>query len=251
MAQASTDLEVYPQSRQKPSKLSPMKKLVILLATVLLFNTSCDQSHLQQAQVPVKPGNTESDRVLQAGGKKEKEEEQSDSSPGTVKEASKDAKTEERKNMVPAISATFERRTTPQRAKWLAEICYQKTEGTKFTPLDLAEIALAETGGHKLSSRAVSSKGAMGVWQLMPERAISHGYLPGEMRDDEKCADAAVHELYEKLDMAKGNLSRAKRYYCGAGPAAKAYDRMRKRFRAEILKEMEKQSYQRVAVNYQ
>jgi len=35
-------------------------------------------------------------------------------------------------------------------------------------PFDLAEIALAETGGSKLSASAVSSKGALGVWQLMP-----------------------------------------------------------------------------------
>jgi hypothetical protein len=142
--------------------------------------------------------------------------------------------------MVPAIYAAFAKRTTPERAKWLAEICYQKTEGTRFTPLDLAEIALAETGAHKLSSRAVSRKGALGVWQLMPERAISHGYRPSEMRDDEKCADAAVRELREKVRMAKGNLARAKRLYCGTGPAALAYDKVRKRFRAEILRELEK-----------
>ena len=162
------------------------------------------------------------------------------SNPLASVETPKDAVSEGNKKQVPAITAVFARRTRPERAKWLAEICYQKTEGTKFSPLDLAEIALAETGGHKLSSRAVSSKGAMGVWQLMPERARSHGYQPHEMRDDEKCAEAAVRELYEKLSMAKGNLSRAKRLYCGRGPAAAAYDRVRKRFRAEILRELEK-----------
>jgi hypothetical protein len=106
--------------------------------------------------------------------------------------------------------------------------------------LDLAEIALAETGEHRLSSRAVSPKGAMGVWQLMPERAKSHGYHPSEMKDDEKCAEAAVRELHEKLHDAKGNLSRAKRLYCGRGPAAMAYDKIRKRFRAELLRELER-----------
>lgn len=214
-----------------------MKKTIVLLVAVLLLNASCDQSHLQQAQVPVSPGISPWDRNLQSrvdsGGKK----------PVPARaarlEAPMDAILEERSKQVIAISTAFARRTTPQRAKWLAEICYQSTEGTKFTPLDLAEIALAETGGHRLSSRAVSSKGAMGVWQLMPERALSHGYQPSDMWDDEKCADAAVRELKEKLSMAKGNLSRAKRLYCGTGRAAAAYDVVRKRFRAEILRELE------------
>ena len=74
----------------------------------------------------------------------------------------------------------------------------------------------------------------------MPERAASHGYQPSEMRDDEKCADAAVRELHEKLCMAKGNLSRAKRLYCGQGRAAVAYDKIRRKFREEILLEIDK-----------
>lgn len=151
----------------------------------------------------------------------------------------KDLVLEERKKQVSAICAAFARRTTPNRARWLAEVCYNKTAGTLFTPLDLAEIALAETGGHRLSSRAVSSKGALGVWQLMPERAISHGYHPREMRNDEKCAEAAVRELLCKLQDAKGNLNRAKRLYCGSGPAARAYDVKRRSFRQEILRELD------------
>jgi hypothetical protein len=217
-----------------------MKKAAILLVGVLLLGTSCDQSHLQQAQVPVNAGISETDRALVAAGELGEKQAELASSTEAAVEPAKDAKAEGRRKMVPAIYAAFAKRTTPERAKWLAEICYQKTEGTRFTPLDLAEIALAETGGHKLSSRAVSRKGALGVWQLMPERAISHGYRPSEMRDDEKCADAAVRELREKVRMAKGNLARAKRLYCGTGPAALAYDKIRKRFRAEILRELEK-----------
>jgi hypothetical protein len=217
-----------------------MKKNSMLLVAVLLC-ASCDQSHLQQAaQVPT-PGISESDRTLQSGGDPgEKQGENPAAAPGSSNEAAKVAAVEGRKKMVPAISAAFAKRTSPERAKWLAELCYEKTEGTRFTPLDLAEIALAETGGHKLSSRVVSSKGAMGVWQLMPERAISHGYHPSEMRDDEKCAQAAVRELTEKLAMAKGDLARAKRLYCGGGRAARAYDKIRKRYRAEILHELDK-----------
>jgi hypothetical protein len=218
-----------------------MKKNSILLAAVLLLSASCDQSHLQQAaQVPT-PGISESDRTLQPGGNPgEKQEGHSASSPESSKDASKDAVLEGRKKMVPAISAAFAKRTSPERAKWLAELCFAKTEGTRFSPLDLAEIALAETGGNRLSSRAVSPKGAMGVWQLMPARAISHGYHPSEMRDDEKCAEAAVRELTVKLGIAKGDLARAKRLYCGRGRAAIAYDKIRRRYRAEILHELEK-----------
>ena len=233
-----------------------MKKTIVSLVAVLFLSASCDQSHLQQAQAPVNPGLSPWDHdLLNGAGQDEKS---GGSKPAHMPvaqfEVPKDAILEGRKKLIPAISAAFARRTTPQRAKWLAEICFKKTAGTTFTPLDLAEIALAETGGHRLSSRAVSSKGALGVWQLMPERALSHGYQPSEMRDDEKCADAAVRELREKLTMAKGNLARAKRYYCGSGPAAAAYDAIRKRFRAEILRELEKgfqeQSFMFEAANH-
>jgi hypothetical protein len=220
-----------------------MKKAIVSLVAVLFLSASCDQSHLQQAQAPVNPGMSPWDRDLLNETESDPKSKLPAPSPTAQLEAPKDAIIEGRKKLIPAISAAFARRTTPERAKWLAEVCFQSTLGTTFTPIDLAEIALAETGGHRLSSRAVSSKGAMGVWQLMPERALSHGYQPSEMRDDEKCADAAVRELKEKLTMAKGNLSRAKRYYCGTGPAAAAYDSVRKRFRAEILRELEKGIY--------
>ena len=38
-----------------------------------------------------------------------------------------------------------------------------------------------------------------------------------------KCAEAAVRELFTKLSMARGNLERAKKLYCGQGPQADAY----------------------------
>ena len=228
-----------------------MIKIYVLLVAVLFLSSSCDQSHLQQAQVPVSPGITQSDRALSSGliSGENADDKKPASIPAALTNSPQDAILEERKKQVPAIYAAFARRTTPGRAKWLAEICYQKTEGTKFTPMDLAEIALAETGSHKLSSRAVSPKGAVGVWQLMPVRARSHGFDPSEMRDDEKCAEAAVLELKEKLSMAKGNLARAKRLYCGIGPAAAAYDKVRKRFRAEILLELQRGYLLAVASN--
>jgi hypothetical protein len=216
------------------------RRTPVLLVALLFLSASCDQSHLQQAQAPVTPGIPPGDRGLLA---EVASGEQSGATPPAAPAAQvqvpKDAILEGRKKQIPAISKAFARRTTPERAKWLAEICDLSTRGSKFMPLDLAEIALAETGSFRLSSRAVSCKGAMGVWQLMPERAVSHGYRPSDMRDDQKCAAAAVKELKEKLIMAKGNLGRAKRLYCGMGPAARAYDKVRKRFRAEIMRELE------------
>jgi hypothetical protein len=129
----------------------------------------------------------------------------------------------ERKRQVASIEAAFARRTTPQRSRQLAALCFTKTLGTPFMPYDLAEIALAETGGHKLSGGAVSSKGALGVWQLMPRRAKSHGYSAADMGNDEKCAEAAVRELFAKLAIAQGNIEKAKKLYCGQGPQAEAY----------------------------
>jgi len=146
----------------------------------------------------------------------------------------------ERKRQVPVIETIFRRRTTPNRARQLAALCYTKTLGSPFLPFDLAEIALAETGGHKLSAAAVSSDGALGVWQLMPKRAKSHGYSPRDMENDEKCAEAAVRELYTKLVMAQGNLDRAKKLYCGQGPEANYYLRKVRLVRQEMLDELER-----------
>lgn len=141
----------------------------------------------------------------------------------------------QRKRQQAVVESAFSSRTSPERARQLAAICFDKTVGTVFMPFDLAEIALAETGGHRLSSRAVSSKGALGVWQLMPLRAKSHGFSPKDMLDDGKCAEAAICELYTKLDMARGDLERAKKYYCGQGPQANAYMKKILIIRKEML----------------
>jgi hypothetical protein len=144
----------------------------------------------------------------------------------------------QRKKQQAVIESAFSRRTTSERAGRLASICFDKTNGTVFMPFDLAEIALAETGGHSLSSKAVSARGARGVWQLMPARAKSHGFSAKDMLDDSKCAEAAVRELYTKLDMAQGNLERAKKYYCGQGPQANAYMKKIRLIRQEMMTEL-------------
>lgn len=191
------------------------------MAAIFLFTASCDRSHIQQAQVPVAAGDSELDREIR-------------------RVMEKGINLEERKRQVPAIAVAFARRTDPQRARWLAALCYLKTLGTPFMPMDIAEIALAETGGHGLASKSVSYKGALGVWQVMPSRARTHGYSPRDLQDDEKCAEAAVRELFSKLIMANGNLVKAKKLYCGWGPQANAYEAKRRQFRKEILEEMSK-----------
>lgn len=147
----------------------------------------------------------------------------------------------ERQKQLPAITATFARHTTKEQASRLAYLCYETTIDTPFKPIDLAELALVETGGHALSGKAVSSEGALGVWQLMPQRAMSHGYSPSEMKKDEKCAAAAVRELAMKLVVADGNLAKAKRLYCGAGRQARLYELKTRMYRNEILSRMNKQ----------
>lgn len=147
---------------------------------------------------------------------------------------------EERKRQVPVIELAFARLTSPERARNLAALCYLKTLGTPFAPLDLAEIALVETGGHRLDSGATSTRGAIGVWQLMPTQARSHGYTPGEMRNDEKCAEAAVRALLSKLSLASGDMERAKKLYCGAGPQADAYLTKLRRVRQDLQEELDR-----------
>jgi len=149
-------------------------------------------------------------------------------------------KLEERIRQIPAIATSFALRTEPQRARYLSALCYLKTLGTSFMPIDIAEIALAETGSHGLSGKASSPRGAIGVWQLMPSRAKSHGYSSKDMENDQKCADAAVRELAGKLAMANGDLVKAKKLYCGVGREADAYELRRRMFRKEILDNLDK-----------
>jgi len=188
---------------------------------MLLLGASCDQSHIRQAKTSLSAAESELDKEIRQ-----------------VME--KGINLEERKAQVPVIAEVFTRRTDSKRARWLAALCYFKTLGTPLMPMDLAEIALAETGEHGLSGKSISHRGALGVWQLMPVRAKSHGYSPEEMGNDEKCADAAVRELLSKLSVAKGDLVKAKKFYCGVGPQADAYEIRRRQFRKEILEGLQR-----------
>lgn len=204
-----------------------MKKNLICMSCLLLL-TACEYtpSTVKMAERPIaatKPADSPLDREIR-----------------DILE--KGVSMSERKRQVAAIEASFQAITTPERARQLAALCFTKTLGTPFLPFDLAEIALAETGGHRLSSAAVSSRGALGVWQLMPYRARSHGYSPQDMKNDEKCAEAAVRELYSKLEMAQGNMDRAKKLYCGQGPQADYYLRKVKKIRQDMTVLLEKQT---------
>ncbi len=207
-----------------------MKKTILILAALLLLGVSHDQSPVEKRQPQQVAGDSEIDREIR-------------------RVMEKGINLEVRKRQVAAIAAAFSRYTMPERARWLAALCYLKTLGTSFMPMDLAEIALAETAGHGLSGKVVSQKGALGVWQLMPYRAKSHGYTPEEMENDEKCADAAVRELASKLEMAKGNMTKAKKFYCGVGPDADAYEVRRRQFRKEILQELERQGQRQATIS--
>jgi len=200
-----------------------MKKTIILFAAVALSVVSCEQPQIRQAQTAAIPTLSDRDKEIRQA-------------------VERGANLEERRRQLPAIISAFAKRTNPQRARRLGVLCYLKTLNSPLMPMDIAEIALAETGTYGLSGKAVSSAGAMGVWQLMPSRARSHGYEPEDMVNDEKCADAAVRELLTKIKMAKGNLKRAKKLYCGVGPQADAYEVKRIRFRDEIFREMMKYS---------
>lgn len=204
---------------KKPNTHLLMKKTAIMLTAVTLCIASCDQPQIRKAQSVVVRPESELDKHIRRVTEKE-------------------IHLEERRMQIPAIVAAFAKRTDLQRARWLAALCYLKTLDTPFMPMDIAEIALAETGSHGLSARAVSYRGALGVWQLMPHRARSHGYTPQDMENDEKCAEAAVRELLTKMKMARGNLRKAKKLYCGVGPQADAYEVKRMKFRREILREM-------------
>lgn len=204
----------------------PTMRILIINALCLLSLAGCENATIRKAELPAtttasseSPLDREIKRLLEKG-----------------------VSMSERKRQLTAIETTFQRHTTPERARRLAALCFTKTLGTPFLPFDLAEIAVAETGGHRLSSSAVSSRGALGVWQLMPQRARSHGYTPSDMANDEKCAEAAVRELSSKLRMAQGNLERAKRLYCGQGPQADYYLRKIRKIRHEMVAVLEQQT---------
>ena len=203
---------------QLPYSTIMRKKLICL--TCLLFLTACENAPFKLAEIQSSTSLATEPSIL-------------DSNSITLIQ---------RKKQQAVIESAFSRRTSPERAHKLAAICFDKTIDTVFMPFDLAEIALAETGDFQLSSRAVSTKGARGVWQLMPVRARSHGYSSKDMLDDGKCAEAAVCELYSKLDMAQGNLERAKKYYCGQGPQADAYMKRVLIIRQEMMAELHLQS---------
>lgn len=213
-----------------------MKTTTTFMAALLFFTAPCNHSLVCQPLVQAPAWRSGVDKEMEKKIRQLEEKKNESELDREIRQVmEKGYSLEERKRQVPAIAYAFARCTDVQRARRLAALCYLKTLGTPLMPIDIAEIALSETGAYGLSGKAVSPEGARGVWQLMPRRAKSHGYSPEEMNNDEKCADAAVRELTAKMAMARGNLVKAKKLYCGVGRAADSYEVKRRKFRKEIM----------------
>ncbi len=114
-----------------------------MLTAVTLCIASCDQPQIRKAQPVVVRPESELDKHNRRVTEKE-------------------IHLEERRMQIPAIVAAFAKRTDLQRARWLAALCYLKTLDTPFMPMDIAEIALAETGSHGLSPERYPTAGRWG-----------------------------------------------------------------------------------------
>ena len=94
--------------------------------------------------------------------------------------------------------------------------------------LPLPFILTVARGESFFDSSAVSSKGAMGLMQIMPGTAVRYGYSSRDLQDPEKNIDAGVHylsDLYKRYDDPYLTLAG---YYCGEGAVKKGSTDIRK-----------------------
>jgi soluble lytic murein transglycosylase-like protein len=96
----------------------------------------------------------------------------------------------------------------------LERMVEQAAERHQVDPALIRAVVAAESGW---DPRAVSQKGAMGLMQLMPERARQLGV--NDPFDPEQNVDAGVRHLRELLERYDGNLELALAAY-NAGPGA-------------------------------
>jgi soluble lytic murein transglycosylase-like protein len=96
-------------------------------------------------------------------------------------------------------------------------------------PTDLGYLALIESG---FRNTAVSRKGAVGMWQFMPETARAYGLrVDGrvdERRDPFKATDAAVRHLADLKDQFGSIYLAAAAYNAGAGRVSRGLERLRR-----------------------
>ncbi len=96
-------------------------------------------------------------------------------------------------------------------------------------PTDLGYLALIESG---FRNTAVSRKGAVGMWQFMPETARAYGLrVDGrvdERRDPFKATDAAVRHLADLKDQFGSIYLAAAAYNAGAGRVSRGLEQLRR-----------------------
>lgn len=95
-------------------------------------------------------------------------------------------------------------------------------------PTDLGYLPLIESG---FQNSAVSRKGAVGMWQFMPETARAYGLrVDGrvdERRDPFKATDAAVRHLADLKDQFGSIYLAAAAYNAGAGRVSRGLEKLR------------------------
>lgn len=128
--------------------------------------------------------------------------------------------------------------------------CILDAEGV---PRYFVFLALAESGGDPLN---VSSRGAAGLWQLMPSTARAYGITPGERLDVEKSTRAAARYIRHLLDEFHGDLLWTVAAYNAGGGNLKRVTGYHKGMSFDIVKHKRPAAYalartvQRMEVEY-
>jgi soluble lytic murein transglycosylase-like protein len=93
--------------------------------------------------------------------------------------------------------------------------------------------------------KAVSSKGARGLMQVMPEHLAYFGYKKGDLFDEEKNIKAGARLLREELDRFGNKFDALRAYNCGS-PKAKINKNCGKNYAKKVLSIYETQNTKRL-----
>lgn len=113
----------------------------------------------------------------------------------------------------PEAAAAAKAESAPAAAGGLAAYVQSAAEKYHVDPRLVSAVIQAESGGHQ---DAVSSAGAIGVMQIMPDTAKALGINPYDMQQN---IEGGTHYLREMLDMFGGDVPKALAAY-DAGPQA-------------------------------